>query len=133
MGTPVCLSPTALRPDTYPHAERHKRRVDGGFRHTVFMISGILIGLHQHPGTDADDTFAELSIGLDHIAFACADRADLTSLNLTRLTSTHGGIVDAHYGSGLSSRDSDGIALEFFAPQVDSEDQAATARRPLNE
>ncbi len=28
----------------------------------------------------------------------------------------HGGIVDAHYGSGLSFRDPDGIALEFFAP-----------------
>jgi glyoxylase I family protein len=24
--------------------------------------------------------------------------------------------VDAHYGSGLSFRDPDGIALEFFAP-----------------
>ena len=29
---------------------------------------------------------------------------------------SHGGIVDAHYGSGLSFRDPDGIALEFFAP-----------------
>jgi catechol-2,3-dioxygenase len=28
----------------------------------------------------------------------------------------HGGIVDASYGSGLSFRDPDGIALEFFAP-----------------
>ena len=28
----------------------------------------------------------------------------------------HGGIVDAPYGSGLSFRDPDGIALEFFAP-----------------
>jgi glyoxylase I family protein len=26
------------------------------------------------------------------------------------------GIKDAHYGSGLSFRDPDGIALEFFAP-----------------
>ena len=28
----------------------------------------------------------------------------------------HGGVVDAHYGSGVSFRDPDGIALEFFAP-----------------
>jgi hypothetical protein len=28
----------------------------------------------------------------------------------------HGGIIDAHYGSGLSFRDPDHIALEFFAP-----------------
>jgi hypothetical protein len=27
----------------------------------------------------------------------------------------HGGIVDAHYGSGVSFRDPDGIALDFFA------------------
>lgn len=27
----------------------------------------------------------------------------------------HGGIVDAPYGSDLSFRDPDGIALEFFA------------------
>ena len=26
------------------------------------------------------------------------------------------GIKDAHYGSGVSFRDPDGIALEFFAP-----------------
>ncbi len=28
----------------------------------------------------------------------------------------HGGIKDARYGSGVSFRDPDGIALEFFAP-----------------
>jgi hypothetical protein len=28
----------------------------------------------------------------------------------------HGGIVTAPYGLGLSFRDPDGIALEFFAP-----------------
>ena len=28
----------------------------------------------------------------------------------------NGGVVDAGYGSGLSFRDPDGIALEFFAP-----------------
>ena len=27
-----------------------------------------------------------------------------------------GGVKDAHYGSGVSFRDPDGIALEFFAP-----------------
>lgn len=28
----------------------------------------------------------------------------------------HVGIKDAHYGSGVSFRHADGIALEFFAP-----------------
>jgi hypothetical protein len=35
---------------------------------------------------------------------------------LNELGIPHGGIVDAGYGSGLSFRDPDGIALEFFAP-----------------
>jgi hypothetical protein len=30
----------------------------------------------------------------------------------------NGGIVDADYGSGLSCRDPDNIALEFFAPAI---------------
>ena len=39
-----------------------------------------------------------------------------TVARLDELGVTHGGIVDAPYGSGLSFRDPDGIALEFFAP-----------------
>jgi hypothetical protein len=35
---------------------------------------------------------------------------------LDELGIAHGGIVDAGYGSGLSFRDPDNIALEFFAP-----------------
>jgi hypothetical protein len=35
---------------------------------------------------------------------------------LDELGIAYGGIVDAHYGSGVSFRDPDGIALEFFAP-----------------
>lgn len=91
---------------------------DGGFHHTVFMIGDTLIGLHQHPSTDAEASFTEFSTGLDHIGFGCADRAALATweTRLDELGITHGGIVDAHYGSGLSFRDPDGIALEFFAP-----------------
>ena len=48
----------------------------------------------------------------------CPDRAALESwiLRLDELGVKHGGIVDAPYGSGLSFRDPDGIALELFAP-----------------
>ena len=35
---------------------------------------------------------------------------------LDELGIAHGGIKDATYGSGVSFRDPDGIALEFFAP-----------------
>ena len=90
---------------------------DGGFHHTVFSIGGTLIGLHQHPDPDAI-AFSELRTGLDHVAFGCPDRTALETWrdHLDKLDITHGGIIDAHYGSGLSFRDPDGIALEFFAP-----------------
>lgn len=91
---------------------------EGGFHHTVFSIGGTLIGLHQHRENADADAFSELRTGLDHIAFGCPDRAALETWrdHLDELGITHGGIVDAHYGSGLSFRDPDGIALEFFAP-----------------
>jgi len=59
-----------------------------------------------------------LGTGLDHLAFACANRGELEEWErrLNGLGVTNGGIVDAPYGSGLSFRDPDNIALEFFAP-----------------
>lgn len=90
----------------------------GGFHHTVFALGGgHLFGLHTHPGGGTGG-FDEHSPGLDHVAFGCADRAELEQwvTRLDELGVTHGGIVDAHYGSGVSFRDPDNIALEFFAP-----------------
>lgn len=90
----------------------------GGFHHTVYALGGgHLFGLHTHPaGTEG--SFSEHVTGLDHVAFACADREELATwqARLEELGIEHGGILDAHYGSGLSFRDPDGIALEFFAP-----------------
>jgi glyoxylase I family protein len=91
----------------------------GAFRHAVFLIgNGNLLGLHALPGTPEGDRFDEHRVGLDHVAFGCADRAELErwQRRLDELSITHSGIVDAHYGSGLSFRDPDNIALEFFAP-----------------
>ena len=90
----------------------------GGFHHTVFALDGgQLFGLHTHPA-GARGSFDEHETGLDHVAFACADRADLERwcAKLEELGIAHGGIVDAHYGQGVSFRDPDNIALEFFAP-----------------
>ena len=90
-----------------------------GFHHTVFVLAGgQLFGLHTHPSGPSEQPFDERSTGLDHVAFSCADRAELESwiIRLGELGVANGGIVDAHYGSGLSFRDPDGIALEFFAP-----------------
>ena len=90
----------------------------GGFHHTVFAIgNGQLFGLHTHSEPAAGD-FDARRAGLDHLSFACADRDELQrwESRLDELDIAHGDITDAHYGSGLSFRDPDGIALEFFAP-----------------
>jgi catechol-2,3-dioxygenase len=92
---------------------------DGGFRHIVWMLDGgTLFGIHQHERPAPDETFSEFRVGLDHVSFGVANRGELEKWvsRLNELRITHGGIVEAHYGLGLSFRDPDGIALEFFAP-----------------
>ena len=90
----------------------------GSFHHVVWLTGGTLLGIHQHPHMDSTEAFSEFRPGLDHLAFGCADRGELEAwaARLDELGVAHGGIVDAPYGSGLSFRDPDNIALEFFAP-----------------
>jgi catechol-2,3-dioxygenase len=92
---------------------------DPDLHHTVYLVgNGTLIGLHQHHRPAPPEPFSEFRVGLDHVAFGCADRDELEkwALRLDELAIAHGGIKDAAYGSGVSFRDPDGIALEFFAP-----------------
>jgi catechol 2,3-dioxygenase-like lactoylglutathione lyase family enzyme len=91
----------------------------GVFHHVVWVLDGgTLFGIHTHPRMDATDAFTELRPGLDHVGFGVASRAELEQweTRLNDLGVAHGGIVDAPYGSGLSFRDPDNIALELFAP-----------------
>ncbi len=91
----------------------------GPFRHAVWLVgSQTLVGLHQFPDPADTGAFNERRVGLDHLAFACASRDELVAWQsrLEELGIAHGGVVDAPYGSGLSFRDPDNIALEFFAP-----------------
>lgn len=91
----------------------------GPFRHVVWLLGGqTLVGLHQFASPSSSEPFSELRPGLDHLAFACANRSELEAweAKLGELGVKNGGIVDASYGSGLSFRDPDNIALEFFAP-----------------
>ena len=92
---------------------------DPDFHHTVYLIgNGNLLGLHQHGTPAPDDAFTEHRVGLDHVSFGVANRAELETWaqRLDELGIAHGPIKDATYGSGVSFRDPDGIALEFFAP-----------------
>ena len=88
----------------------------GPFRHVVWAVGHTLVGLHQFPD-GRTEPFDERRVGLDHLAFACANRSELErwETKLGELGIDNGGIVDASYGSGLSFRDPDNIALEFFA------------------
>ncbi len=90
----------------------------GPFHHVVWLLGGTLFGIHQHATPKGAAPFDEARPGLDHVAFGCANRAELQhwETKLDSLGLAHGGIVDAPYGSGLSFRDPDNIALEFFAP-----------------
>ena len=91
----------------------------GAFHHVVWLLGGqTLFGIHTHPNPSSTEVFTELRPGLDHVGFGVADRAELEQWQsrLDELGIAHGGIVDAPYGSGLSFRDPDNIALELFAP-----------------
>jgi catechol 2,3-dioxygenase-like lactoylglutathione lyase family enzyme len=91
----------------------------GPFHHVVWLLEGgTLFGIHQHSDPQSSDAFNEFRPGLDHVGFAVANRAELQRWQgrLDELGVAHGGIVDASYGSGLSFRDPDNIALELFAP-----------------
>jgi len=87
--------------------------------HNVYLLAGgTLLGLHQHKTPAPEENFTEYRVGLDHLAFGCASREELEAWahRLDELGIKHGGVKDAAYGSGISFRDPDGIALEFFAP-----------------
>jgi glyoxylase I family protein len=87
--------------------------------HSVYLLgNGTLVGLHQHGTAAPAEQFSEFRVGLDHVAFGCADREELEKWapRLDELGIARGRIKDAAYGSGVSFRDPDGIALEFFAP-----------------
>ena len=92
---------------------------DPDFHHTVYLLgNGTLLGLHQHGTAAPAGKFSEYNVGLDHVGFGVANRGELEkwASKLDELGVQHGGIKDAGYGSGVSFRDPDGIALEFFAP-----------------
>jgi glyoxylase I family protein len=90
-----------------------------GFHHTVFAVpGGTLLALHEHAGTDPDAQFDEFRPGLDHISFGCIDRSHLERWEscLEELGIKHSGIAQDAIGFGLSFRDPDNIALEFWTP-----------------
>jgi len=94
-------------------------RIEADGASAVYLLgNGTLFGLHQHEQPAPSEQFTEFRVGLDHVSFGVGDRGELEkwARRLDELGIAHGGIKDAAYGSGVSFRDPDGIALEFFAP-----------------
>ena len=92
---------------------------DTNILHTVYLIGGnMLFGLHQHAEGAPDERFSEFKVGLDHVAFGCADRTALEdwAQRLDALGIEHGSQEGCVVRLGPELPRSDGVALEFFAP-----------------
>jgi glyoxylase I family protein len=80
-----------------------------------YRLGDSLFGLRP-VGTDS---FDEDRVGLDHVSFAVASRADLDAAvaHLDERGVAHDGVKDIGAGFILEFRDPDNIALELFAPK----------------
>jgi catechol 2,3-dioxygenase-like lactoylglutathione lyase family enzyme len=84
----------------------------------VFMTpDGQAIDLRQDPDV-APEPFTQTRVGLDHVGFVCASRAELDGWNarLREQGVTMSDIESSPFGWHLNFRDPDGIPLEFFLP-----------------
>jgi glyoxylase I family protein len=83
--------------------------------------SGVVIGLTRHRHSDAEAPFSERRTGLDHMAFAVTDRAELEAWaqRLTDAGVEHSGIrTTPSTGSTLIAfRDPSNIQLELYVAQ----------------
>ncbi|MBA3303658.1 MAG: VOC family protein [Acidimicrobiia bacterium] len=86
------------------------------FGGVIYHVGDGLFGLR--PVAPGSDRFDEDRVGLDHVSFAIAGRADLDAAAavLDDRGIAHGGIKDIGGAFILEFRDPDNIALELFAP-----------------
>jgi len=102
-----------------------------GFRHVMDLPAGVFLsngavglGIGPSPAPDrapAGDRFDEARVGLDHLSFAVADRAELerAARLLEERGVPHGEVTDLGAAFGLyvlAFRDPDNIQLELTAP-----------------
>lgn len=105
--------------DWYTRALKMKRVRDmtgDGWKRTLMLGDGVMLGLQQHDSTDSADRFSETRVGLDHLSIACADRGEIESwlADLDSLGVAHSPI-SAPPANVATVKDPDGIAIEFFA------------------
>ncbi len=94
------------------------RDMEGPGWKRVLMLGdgGTVVGLQAHEGTTTGDRFDEKRVGLDHLSFACADRAEvegrLAGLDAAGVAHSP---IHGDPASVATCQDPDGIAIEFFA------------------
>ncbi|MFC6239725.1 VOC family protein [Longivirga aurantiaca] len=84
----------------------------------IYMTpEGQALDLRQDPDV-AHERFTEKRVGLDHLAFVCADKAELDewTARIAELGIENTGPEVSPFGTHLNFRDPDGIPLEFFLP-----------------
>lgn len=94
------------------------RRAD--LEHRIMIVlqhapTGLVIGLNEHKVVPVP-RFDDRNMGLDHIGFSVAERADLDAWEkqLSALGVVHSPAVDTTNGAALVFRDPDNIQLEFW-------------------
>ena len=97
---------------------RRVRRADFENRIMIVLVhraTGLVIGLNQHASVPVA-RFDDRNVGLDHIGFSVAERADLDAWEeqLTALGVVHSPAQDTSNGAALVFRDPDNIQLEFW-------------------
>ncbi len=109
-GLPIAVE---MPPDADEATRQQFAFLFGG---VIYQLGDSLLGLRPV----SDDEFDENRTGLDHLAFAVADRSELEStVSLLDARGTaHGGIKDIGSGYILEFRDPDNIALELFAAKA---------------
>lgn len=77
--------------------------------------SGVVLAFTQHKANPGEPFLASRT-GLDHLAFAVADRDELRAWErrLVELKVDHTAVEKRPGGAALTAHDSDGIAIEFY-------------------
>jgi len=133
MTEPIAAGPVHHLRLTVADVGRSRAFYEGvlGFRHVMDLPAGVFLsngavglGIGPSPAPDrapAGDRFDEARVGLDHLSFAVADRAELerAARLLEERGVPHGEVTDLGAAFGLyvlAFRDPDNIQLELTAP-----------------
>lgn len=92
--------------------------------------SGVSFGLTGHGARASGDAFSEFRTGMDHVAFAVKNRAELEAWkeHFARLGVTHSEITPSVTGNLIAFRDPDNIQHEVYANYEASQAQEVDRR-----